>query len=172
MLWLGWHLWHTSSTWHTWLLWHWWLSHWCLWHSVLLLHTMWSWHTSLISTHLLLVLHVVMLSWTSVIVVSVILVWSSTLTSSVLSILLHTETSLGLLVMLHDFNKLLENLSHMWMSDEIVQVESSCLLCHVFLIIRLIDSFFSLEFSKLLDLIMVNDKRFSFNSVIVEVLFC
>ena len=159
-----WHSWHTSSIWHSWhtsSTWHWGLTHWLWLLLVSLLHTMWSW-SSLIATHVLLMSssHVVLstLVWSSLL--SVVIVSVSTImlsvTTSLLSIMLH-ESGISSFIVLHDFDQLLEDLSHMWMSDEIIQVVSTSFLGHILFKVRFVHSFFSLKLSEFLDLIMIDD---------------
>ena len=100
------------------------------------------------------------LSWTSLIVTS----WA-TWTSSLIVV----EVSVHLLVLLHDIQQLLENLSHVWVAGEIVKMESTGFLGLVFLEISLIDGIFDLNFSLLLDLVVVDDQGLSLESSIVKV---
>lgn len=157
--WLTWHL--THSLVHTWL-WH--LRHtWLLWHSLLAWHT---WHLSshVLLLHLVHVLTLVVWSVTVLLVASV--VWLSWSTSH-LSLIL-AEVGVHGFVLLHDLEQLLEDLSHMWVSNEVVEVESTVLLGLIFLEVRLVHGFFSLEGSKLFDLVMVDHEGLAFDGVVVE----
>jgi len=91
--------------------------------------------------------------------------WISILLSFIL-----VEMCIHCFVLLHDFKQLLKDLSHVWVTDQIIQVESTVLLSHVFLEIGFINCFFDLEISQLFDLIMVNHESFAINGVIVKVL--
>jgi hypothetical protein len=105
----------------------------------------------------------VVLSISSLVIVTT----SISVTSSVI-LLLHLISSL---ILLHDFNQLLENLSHMWMRYQVIEVESTTLLGNIFLKALLVYHFVSFELSNLLDFIMINDQLFSFNSMIMKGLF-
>jgi len=100
------------------------------------------------------------LSWTSLIVTS----WA-TWTSSLIVV----EVGVHLLVLLHDIQQLLENLSHVWVAGEIVKMESTGFLGLVFLEISLIDGIFDLDFSLLLDLVVVDDQGLALESSVVKV---
>merc|ERR1712176_303365 len=99
---------------------------------------MWSGHTTLIASHMLilLVVHIlttlILISWSSVFSVLVTtrssLVMSTTTSSFVL-----VNSLLMELIDLHDLNQLLKNLSHVGMGDKIIQMESTGLLSHVLL---------------------------------------
>jgi hypothetical protein len=105
----------------------------------------------------------------SVLVVSssVVVSTSSTMTTSHLSFLM-MEMSVHSFIGLHDFKKLLKDLGHMWMSDEIIQMESSCLGCHVLLEAWLIHGFFLLKVSEFLDFVMVDHHSLSFKVLVME----
>lgn len=75
-----------------------------------------------------------------------------------------------MVTVLHDLKKLLEDLGHVWVGDEVVQVESTGLLGHVLLVVLLVHGFLSGEVSELLDLVVVDHQGLSFNSGVVEVL--
>jgi len=168
---LWWSTWHSSlGTWHS----HsWWLSHtsWSLW------HTGWLWHLVLaLHSHVLLLMSsslVVVLSWSSslatLIVASVLhsSSWSTSVSHSLVTML---EWLMHLVAVLHDLRKLLKDLSHMWMSNKVIQVESTGLLGHVLLIILLIHSFLLSKVSELFDFVVVDHQSLSINVLVVEVL--
>ena len=159
------HLWHTLA--HTWLWWHLILHSWLWWHSLVV------WHALHLSTHWLLlhVMHVLTLMVLSVATMLSSLVITSTVwlswSTSHLSFIV-VEMSVHGFVLLHDLKQLLKNLGHVWMSNQVVQMESTILLGLIFLKVRFVHSFFSLESSKLLNLVMVNHKSLTFNGVVVE----
>jgi len=167
-LWLT-HLWHTLV--HVWLWWHLVLHCWLSWHGSLLV-----WHTWHLSTHVWLLLlnttmvHVsslmVLSLTTTVVLVLTSVVWLSWSTSHLSLVLV--EVSVHGFVLLHDLKQLLEDLGHMWMSNQVVKMESTILLGLIFLEVGLVHGFFSLEGSKLLDLVMVDHKGLTFNGVVVE----
>lgn len=147
-----WHLGH----WHTWL-WHHLLWHWCLW---LVLSLLWHW----LSTHLLTTSHVVHLLHVLVLVVVSSLVVSLSHTSSTSHVVHLVSSSIvhllvhGL-VLLDEGQKLLDDLGQMWLTGQVVPLESTSLLGLVVLEISLILGFLELDLSEFLDLIMVNDEN-------------
>jgi hypothetical protein len=143
----SWWLWHVTLWWSHWHLlwssWHTWLSswhHWGLWHSLL--------------SHV-----VILIVSLSTVVLSV--VW----VSSVLLLSSHVWTSVILLssILLHKLEKLLDNLSQMWLRSEIVPLESTGLLLSIFFEIGLILKLSHLNLSNLFDFIVVDDQNFSIN---------
>jgi hypothetical protein len=104
-------------------------------------------------------------SWTRLVLTS----WSSILWSSHHVSLLVIEVSVHGLILLHDVQQLLKNLSHVWVTGKIVKVESTCLLGLIFFEISLIDGILDLDFSLLLNLVVVDDQGLSFESSIVKV---
>lgn len=159
---------------------------WHLRHVLLLLHVLhWHWrHLLLLSRrhsvllrnlrHSLNLLQLLLLihSWVKVVLVLVLL-------SIVVRFLSwsHVHVSLAVvegcvhgLILLHDFKQLLQNLSHMWVTGQVIQMESSSLLSLIFLKVRLINCFFNLNLSQLFDLVMVDHKSFTVMSLVVHCL--
>lgn len=166
--WLSWHWlsWHLSSSWH-WGSWHWGSWHRCSWHVIIL----WSRHSIIVLHHTLMwslmtSLHLMLIHLS---ISSMVLEASSSMTTSVVPLLILSH--IGNFVLLHDFNQLLENLGHIWVRNEVIQMESTCLLGSISFEILLINHFMSFELSDFLDLIVIYDELLSFNSLIVEGLF-
>jgi len=136
--------WNWCSHWLCWSLWHTWLSsvhHWGLWHSL--------WH-SLSCSHVVILI---------VSLLTIVVVLSSSL------LLSHVSTSIIWLssVLLHKLEKLLDNLGQMWLTCEIVPLESTSLLLSIFLEIGFILKFSHLNLSNLFDFIVVDNQNFSIN---------
>jgi len=90
---------------------------------------------------------------------SLLVVGSSALTST-LSVhhvsLRLVEMSVHGLVLLHDVQKLLEDLSHVWVAGQISQMEGARLLGLILLEISLINGILDLDLSLLLNLVVVD----------------
>jgi len=176
--WVGWgcswgsRLWHGGTHWGSWLWWHhvalrhWW-SHWASWSW----HTTSHWHWLAIWHHLWWLVH--LSTWASLLSIaswtSVVLSWSSVLRSTHHVSLLLIEVSIHGLILLHDVQQLLENLSHMRVASEVIEVEGSSLLSLILLKVSLINGIFDLDFSLLLDLVVVDDQCLSFEGSVVKV---
>jgi len=113
-------------------------------------------------------LHVLCLMMSVCVMVSLVVMLS--LTSHHVSLTV-VEVSIHSLILLHNLKQLLENLSHVWMTDQIIQMESSILLSLILLEIGFINGLFFLNFSQLLDLIVINHEGLTFDGMIVECLF-
>lgn len=87
------------------------------------------------------------------------LVWSSAVVSSHHPVLIQLSAHMGL--MLHDLQKLLQDLSHVRMRGELLDVDLSSLLSLILFKISFVNGIFNLDLSLLLDLIVVNDESFS-----------
>jgi hypothetical protein len=93
----------------------------------------------------------VLLVWTSWVVVSLVLLWTSVHVSLTL-----VEVGVHGFVMMHNLDQLLQNLGQEWVTGKVIQVESTSLLSLILLEVGLINGFFLLDLSDLLDLIMVD----------------
>ena len=165
---------------HHWLLhWHWLLNHtlmslrhWLLfvWIASLdhVVHLLTTHHTWLLLRHLLTWVHLLatwtswvltnVLSWRSVVVLS----WSSW--SDVLSLI---HLLLGSLIILNDTEELLKHLGQVRLSGQVIPLETSSLLSLVLLPISLVTSLFHVKLSDLLDLIVVDHKHLTINSMVL-----
>lgn len=95
---------------------------------------------------------------------------SSVWVSSSVVILLHL-VHISSLILLHDLNQLLEDLGHVRVRDQVVEVETSILLCLIPFERLFVDGFFSLQSPDLLDLVVVDNKLLTFKGLIVKILF-
>ena len=101
----------------------------------------------------------------SVVVVS--LLWS--LRSDVSLTLV--EMSIHCFILMHDLNKLLKNLGKIRVTGQVVQMEPTSLLLLISFEVGFVNGFFFLDLSEFFDLIMVNDKSLTIESLIVQHLF-
>jgi len=155
--------WSSSSWWswshlllHTWLLWHGWLlSHWWSWCNWL------TWHLS--SWLLVLVLI------TSLVLSSIVVVRSSVSTTLVVvHSLVSTLSWVNLIVLLHKLEKLLDDLCQVWLTGQIVPLESTSLLLSILFPISLIFEFSHLHSSNLLDFIIVDNENLTFECLVLQ----
>ena len=148
----------------SWLCWHSWLN----WHSRLWLHSLWSWwchHSRLWHTSWLLLSHHLILVTT--LMLSVVVVWSSLSTTIIVLSMLATLALVLIVLSLHKLEKLLDDLSQVWLTGQIIPLESTGLLLSILFPISLIFEFSHLHSSDLFDFIIVDDKNFTIKSLVL-----
>lgn len=150
LFWLSWH--HWLSLHHTWLLWH----TLGLWHSWLLHHSL---------VHGLRHVSSLVVTWLLE-VSSLALVATVLHVSSSVSILLLSHVTLWLL--LDELEQLLDDVSQVWLTGQVVPLETATGNGDVLLPISLVSDLFELKISDFLDLVVVDDQSFAFIGLSME----
>ena len=120
----------------------------------------------LVLIHILLettLVHMVLISSVMIIVSS--LSWIE------VSFLVMVEGSIHSFILMHNFNKLLQNLCKIWVTGQVIQMETTSLLLLISFKVGFVYGLFFLDLSEFFNLIVIYDKGFIIKGLIVQILF-